>query len=128
MNTIRNFETVIVLEIITGICLRKDATIKKIVEIVAYLCDMGKQEDISKEQFSVCWKVNIDLIIKEIINQHPMLIPIREESSKLKTILKGRDWVDWANNKIISLGKKLPLSPIKDNVNKVLPAQDFVFN
>ena len=97
----RKFKTIFVLEIVTGIILREHGTFKGIVDVVAYVCNMGKPSDISAEQFFTFIQLNNEKLIKEIIDQHPVLSSIKEEALKLKEELYEEDWINWADDKIV---------------------------
>jgi len=115
----KNFETISVLSVITGITLKRNATYKDVVEIITYVGSGDNPENYCAESFSLFWKLNGKTIVQEILSQHPELLHCQEESTKLKDVLIGEEWCDWAKDKIIKLGVTISLAPTKINIIQV---------
>ena len=117
----QKFKTIHILEAVTGKALA--GTYRGFVQVITFMCRIKTPVDkISMEYFYLIHESNQNAYLESITSQHPELKDIIEESKKLKTTPAG--WVDWAQNKVNSLGDELELIPCDEkSLVQVLPPQ-----
>ncbi len=113
---VRTFKTIYVLEVISGIGLRKDMDLNGYMDVVLFICGVDASvQNMPLVLFARIRKECEIIYIKSLKKQCSFYDQIFEEAQKMRGKATPPQWTEWANRKVEEIGQEVQLygpSPI----------------